>query len=133
MTFPNSHHYFFVIILSGWKLKHLSFGGRLVLLKSVLSSLAVYALSFFKAPSGIVSSIESRRGRSFVGRGREASMWCRDISAMRREEWFANHVSRLVGNGENTFFWSDVWCGVVMRSLGSGSIDFMIYHCLRGR
>ena len=45
--------------LSGWKLHHLSFGGRLVLLKSVLSSLPVYALSFFKAPSGIVSSIES--------------------------------------------------------------------------
>jgi len=45
--------------LSGWKSKHLSFGGRLVLLKYVLSSLHVYTLSFFKAPSGIISSIES--------------------------------------------------------------------------
>jgi exonuclease III len=45
--------------LSVWNCKHLSLGGRLVLLKSVLSSLPVYALSFFKAPSGIVSSIES--------------------------------------------------------------------------
>jgi len=43
--------------LSGWKSKHLSLGGRLVLLKYVMSSLPVYALSFFKAPSGIVSSI----------------------------------------------------------------------------
>jgi hypothetical protein len=45
--------------LSGWKSRFLSFGGRLVLLKSVLTSLPVYALSFFKAPSGIISSIES--------------------------------------------------------------------------
>jgi len=45
--------------LSRWKSRYLSFGGRLVLLKSVLTSLPVYALSFFKAPSGIISSIES--------------------------------------------------------------------------
>ena len=45
--------------LTGWNSKHLSMGGRLVLLKSVMSSLPVYALSFFKAPSGIVSFIES--------------------------------------------------------------------------
>ncbi|GAU42656.1 hypothetical protein TSUD_398610 [Trifolium subterraneum] len=37
--------------LSGWKSRFLSFGGRLVLLKSVLTSLPVFALSFFKAPS----------------------------------------------------------------------------------
>jgi len=45
--------------LSGWNSKHLSFRGCLILLKSILSSLPVYALSFLKAPSGIVSSIES--------------------------------------------------------------------------
>jgi hypothetical protein len=45
--------------LSSWNNKFLSFGGRLVLLKSVLSSLPVYFLSFFKAPTCIISSIES--------------------------------------------------------------------------
>ncbi|GAU30513.1 hypothetical protein TSUD_18930 [Trifolium subterraneum] len=37
---------------SRWKNCLFSFGGRLILLKSVLTSLPVYALSFFKAPSG---------------------------------------------------------------------------------
>jgi len=45
--------------LSNWKSKFMSFGGRLILLKYVLSSLPVYFLSFFKAPTGIISSIES--------------------------------------------------------------------------
>ena len=45
--------------LSVWNNKFLSFGGRLVLLKSVMPSLPVYFLSFYKAPIGIISSIES--------------------------------------------------------------------------
>ncbi|CAJ2662016.1 unnamed protein product [Trifolium pratense] len=55
--------------LSGWKSRFLSFGGRLVLLRSVLTSLPVYALSFFKAPSGIISSIESLFIKIFLGGG----------------------------------------------------------------
>jgi len=56
--------------LSSWNSKHLSLGGRLVLLKYVMSSLLVYALSFFKAPSGIVSSIESILNCFFFWGGR---------------------------------------------------------------
>ncbi|WJX74571.1 hypothetical protein P8452_58208 [Trifolium repens] len=53
--------------LSGWGNRFLSFGGRLVLLKSVLTSLPVYALSFFKAPPGIISTIESLLVHFFWG------------------------------------------------------------------
>ena len=45
--------------LSGWQSRFLSFGGRLVLVKYVLTSLPIYVLSFFKAPSGIISSFET--------------------------------------------------------------------------
>ena len=45
--------------LSEWKSRFLYYRGRLTLLKSILTSLPVYALSFFKAPLGIISSIES--------------------------------------------------------------------------
>jgi len=45
--------------LSEWKSINLSYGGHLILLKSVMPSLPVYALSFFRAPACIISSIES--------------------------------------------------------------------------
>ena len=57
--------------LSNWKRKLLSFGGRLILLKSVLSSLPVYFLSFFKAPTGIISSIESIFLKKYWGGGED--------------------------------------------------------------
>ena len=57
--------------LSSWKSKFLSFGGRLILLKSVLSSLPVYFLSFFKVPAGIISSIESLFNFFFWGGGED--------------------------------------------------------------
>ena len=48
-----------ISILSNWKRKFLSFGGRLILLKFVMSSVPVYFISFFKAPTCVISSIES--------------------------------------------------------------------------
>nr|KYP43089.1 Putative ribonuclease H protein At1g65750 family [Cajanus cajan] len=45
--------------LTKWKGKLLSFGGRLVLLKSVLNSIPNYFLSFFKAPTCVISHLES--------------------------------------------------------------------------
>lgn len=44
--------------LPSWKKRALSFGGRLTLLKSVLSSLPIYYLSLFKIPEGVAKSIE---------------------------------------------------------------------------
>jgi len=57
--------------LSSWDNKFLSFGGRLILLKYVMSSLLVYFHSFFKAPLGIISSIKSIFKRFFLGGGED--------------------------------------------------------------
>jgi len=57
--------------LLSWNNKFLSFGGLLILLKSVMSSLPVYFLSFFKAPVGIIFSIESIFNFFFGGGGNE--------------------------------------------------------------
>ncbi|GKF81184.1 hypothetical protein Tco_0239786 [Tanacetum coccineum] len=53
--------------LSKWKMKTLSIGGRLTLLKSVLVSLPIYHLSLFKAPMKVLHKIESIRRNFFNG------------------------------------------------------------------
>ncbi|GAU28621.1 hypothetical protein TSUD_55650 [Trifolium subterraneum] len=117
--------------LSGWKSRFLSFGGRLVLLKSVLTSLPVYALSFFKAPSGkwcwrmlvdreglwfrvLAARYGVERGRVCVG-GTRGSSWWREVARIRDGGgeagggWFEGNISRQVGDGSDTFFWTDPW------------------------
>ncbi|GJT31926.1 RNA-directed DNA polymerase, eukaryota [Tanacetum coccineum] len=51
--------------LSKWKLKTLSIGGRLTLIKSVLSSIPLYHMSIFKVPMEVLHSMESIR-RNFI-------------------------------------------------------------------
>ena len=51
--------------LSSWKGKHLSTGGRLTLINSVLSSLPMYMMSFFAIPKGVLKKLDYFRSRFF--------------------------------------------------------------------
>ncbi|GJX83173.1 reverse transcriptase domain-containing protein [Tanacetum coccineum] len=53
--------------LSKWKLKTLSIGGRLTLIKSVLTSIPLYHISIFKVPSGVLKLLKSIRRNFFNG------------------------------------------------------------------
>ncbi|GKA14232.1 RNA-directed DNA polymerase, eukaryota, partial [Tanacetum coccineum] len=53
--------------LSNWKLKSLSIGGRLTLLKSVLGSIPIFHMSIFKVPLTVLRSLESIRCQFFNG------------------------------------------------------------------
>ncbi|GJU86509.1 RNA-directed DNA polymerase, eukaryota [Tanacetum coccineum] len=53
--------------LSKWKSKTLSIGGRLTLLKSVLGSSPIYAMSLYKVPKSVLSSMEAIRRNFFYG------------------------------------------------------------------
>ncbi|KAF1887995.1 hypothetical protein Lal_00024004, partial [Lupinus albus] len=55
--------------LSLWHLKFLSFGGRVALLKSVMCSLPIYFLSFYKAPMSVISEIDKLQRRFLWGGG----------------------------------------------------------------
>ncbi|KAM0028414.1 putative RNA-directed DNA polymerase [Helianthus debilis subsp. tardiflorus] len=53
--------------LSLWKAKHLSYGGRITLLKSVLNSLPTYFFSLYKAPVKVLEILERLRRVFFWG------------------------------------------------------------------
>ncbi|GJT53986.1 RNA-directed DNA polymerase, eukaryota [Tanacetum coccineum] len=53
--------------LSKWKLNNLSIGGRLTLIKCVLSSILLYHMSIFRVPMGVLHSMESIRRNFFNG------------------------------------------------------------------
>lgn len=53
--------------LSQWKTKSLSFGGRLALIKSILSNLPTYFMSLFVAPAGVIEKLERIRRRFLWG------------------------------------------------------------------
>ncbi|GJS90564.1 RNA-directed DNA polymerase, eukaryota [Tanacetum coccineum] len=53
--------------LSKWKLKTLSIGDRLTLLKSVLTSLPLYQMSVYKVPMRVLNRMESMRRNFFNG------------------------------------------------------------------
>ncbi|KAJ9541035.1 LOW QUALITY PROTEIN: hypothetical protein OSB04_027541 [Centaurea solstitialis] len=55
--------------LESWKSRFVSFGGRLMLVKSVLGSLPLYFFSMFRAPSGVIKECERLRCRFFWGGG----------------------------------------------------------------
>src|SRR4051812_9807983 len=43
--------------LLGWKNRFLSLGGRITLLKSILGSLAIFSMSFYKMPKKVAKEI----------------------------------------------------------------------------
>ncbi|XP_058765880.1 uncharacterized protein LOC131639402 [Vicia villosa] len=55
-------------ILASWKGWFLSFGGRLTLLKSVLGSLAIFMLSFYKAHKKVIKDIVKIQSNFLWGR-----------------------------------------------------------------
>nr|GEX31397.1 RNA-directed DNA polymerase, eukaryota [Tanacetum cinerariifolium] len=53
--------------LSKWKVKTLSIGGRLTLLKSVLGASPLYNMSIYKVPKGVLKEMEAIRYNFFNG------------------------------------------------------------------
>ena len=54
--------------LAKWKQRHLSFGGRVILINSVLTSIPIYFFSFFRVPKQVVDKLV-RLQRNFLWGG----------------------------------------------------------------
>ncbi|XP_071715131.1 uncharacterized protein [Rutidosis leptorrhynchoides] len=64
--------------LSCWKMRSMSYGGRLVLIKSILSNLPLYFLLLFRAPQCVLKLLENVRQEFFWGgteSGTKISWW----------------------------------------------------------
>ncbi|GJT84525.1 RNA-directed DNA polymerase, eukaryota, reverse transcriptase zinc-binding domain protein [Tanacetum coccineum] len=63
--------------LSKWKIKTISIGGRLTLLKSVLGSMPIYHMSIFRTPMKVLQCMESLRSKFFNGveDGSKKAIW----------------------------------------------------------
>ncbi|XP_058779060.1 uncharacterized protein LOC131653017 [Vicia villosa] len=55
--------------LSGWKARFLNLGGRLTLLKSILSPLFIFTMSFYKMPARVVKAITAIQSNFLWGGG----------------------------------------------------------------
>jgi len=59
----------------------------------------------------VLSTRYGEEGGHVLEGGCDASSWWRVVTTIRREGLFRDNVSRLMGNGKLTMFWSDVWVG----------------------
>ena len=75
--------------LSGWKRIYLSKGGRLMLLKSMLSSLPTYFLSLFTIPKSVAARMESIQ-RNFLWGSSEGSFKYPLVAWTCRDGWFGD-------------------------------------------
>nr|GEW04786.1 RNA-directed DNA polymerase, eukaryota [Tanacetum cinerariifolium] len=116
--------------LSKWKVKTLSIGGRLTLLKSVLGASPLYNMSINKVPKGVLKEMEAIRCNFFNG----ADHAERKITWV---SWDKVLPSKKNGGlGVSSFYalnralllkWSLVWCSILreMHVLISKGFDFV--------
>nr|GEW95664.1 RNA-directed DNA polymerase, eukaryota, reverse transcriptase zinc-binding domain protein [Tanacetum cinerariifolium] len=107
--------------LSKWKMKSLSIGGRLTLLKSVLGSIPIYHMSIYRVPKRVLLVLESIRSHFFNGHDSNSkkASWVKWSSVITSKEKGGLGVASLyalnralmlkwkMGDGANTCFWED--------------------------
>nr|GEV45524.1 hypothetical protein [Tanacetum cinerariifolium] len=115
--------------LSKWKMKTLSIGGMLTLLKAVLGSMSIYHMSIFKVPMPILQRMESIRCHFFNGSdlNSKKSTWVswNKVLASKRKVMQAIHgVDGRIGRDGKAGH-ASIWCDIIkeMDRLATQGID----------
>ncbi|GJZ39032.1 RNA-directed DNA polymerase, eukaryota, reverse transcriptase zinc-binding domain protein [Tanacetum coccineum] len=119
--------------LSKWKMKSLSIGGRLTLLKSVLGSTPLYYMSMYKVPIQVLNKLESIRYHFFNGvehnvRKMSFVKWKNVLAIKRKGGLMCSRVSMDVVSGRKPCFssnWYDI--NQIIPSLQKQGIDLLDY------
>nr|GEW75572.1 RNA-directed DNA polymerase, eukaryota, reverse transcriptase zinc-binding domain protein [Tanacetum cinerariifolium] len=104
--------------LSKWKLKTLSIGGHLTLLKSVLGSIPIFHMSIFRVPSKVLQVLESIRGQFFNGHdmGSNKATWVKWNSVLTDKNHEGLRVSSLYALNRGLMLkwvWKFLWTKVI--------------------
>ncbi|GJV80315.1 RNA-directed DNA polymerase, eukaryota [Tanacetum coccineum] len=116
--------------LSNWKLKTLSVGGRLTLLKSVLGSTPIYNMSIYKVPKSVLQTMESIRRKFFNGVqcDERKIVWIKWAKVLASKKYGGLGVSSFYAlNRALLFKWvwrfisrdNSLWCRLIMSMHGS--------------
>nr|GEZ58924.1 RNA-directed DNA polymerase, eukaryota, reverse transcriptase zinc-binding domain protein [Tanacetum cinerariifolium] len=108
--------------LSKWKMKTLSIGGWLTLLKAVFGSMPIFHMSIFKVPMLVLQHMESIRCHFFNGNvldSKRDSLWVRVIHGI-------HGVDGRIGRAGNAGYTS-IWCDIIKEidRLASHEIDLI--------
>nr|GEX29265.1 RNA-directed DNA polymerase, eukaryota, reverse transcriptase zinc-binding domain protein [Tanacetum cinerariifolium] len=106
-----------IVRLSKWKMKTLSIGGRLMLLKSVLGSIPIFHMFIFKVHIKVLQRMECMRCHFFNGAdlGGKKSMWVKWKNVLASKAKGGLGVSSLHALNRalmfkwDTAFWEEVW------------------------
>nr|GEX41186.1 RNA-directed DNA polymerase, eukaryota, reverse transcriptase zinc-binding domain protein [Tanacetum cinerariifolium] len=124
--------------LSNWKVKTLSIGGRLTVLKSVLGASPLYYMSIFKTPKTVLKDLEAIRSKFSNGADSSETKitwiaWQKVLASMRHGGLGVSSYYAL--NRALILKWTSIWCFIIreVQVLKANGFNFISHYKIKVR